>query len=693
MAISFIIRELCALDYSVEAVDSKTASAVKRADRYTNDWEDYFENGQGFDLWLARVVRDACILPFGGAAEVGYRGDELDWVLHVDAGTLMPTYQPKLPYAQVNPDNWADMVFFKPGQLQRLRVNPRSDIRYKEYQVAPTEDAYLAIEALALIYVYYMQQLGDTPPPGILDLLDMTKEEAEEWAEKFAELIKGVDALKVPVLYGHTKPAVFVPFTRTPQDLNVVEQFKRFCEILLGKYGLSIGDLRLFEHDATKAGERVSQLITERSGIGFWATMIEAYLNRILRKLGLRFKFNQPRPEKDLVVAKVAQTKAAWIQAAAGGKPLLTQESALEQLKDWDLFTVDVEVPEPEPLPPALAANAGLDGATQEEVEEEDEDTRDAFDDQDLAKKIALTVKAELGEWGSVEIDNSAERFVAWLAEKFFVVDFHAGNRTRLAAIVDATARTFVEQREKAELRTKQNGDSQVDAEALFRQIEDLLDRNEWWKLQASDAEVAGVLEEFYLYGLDEEAARIENLRTGGTARVLGLAWNVRDPAVVEIARSQAAKMVTNVDAGTKAFLRNHIVMAVEEGLAGPDAAGRILQSMFGDSQFSRARLYSIANFEINSAMSQAGQLLRDRVGLSLKQWFTNRANPCEICLANEAKGEVKADFEYDSVFGPTQGPPGHPQTCRCITTAVEREVLQLGEFEWPFQLAEAVAS
>ena len=383
----FIIRELSALEWLI----TSTRRNDPRVDEYVENWDAIFEDGQGWNVWLSRMVEDTCTLPFGGACEVGYRGDELEWTLHVDATTLLPTYERLAPYVQVNPDNATQRVYFKRNQLRRLRVSPRPDIRYKEYQISPTEDAFLEIEALSKIYLYYMQELTDTPPLGILDMMDFSESEVVQWARNFREMIEGVDPIKVPLLYDHEKPATFIPFGRSPQDLNIVEQFKRFAELLLSKYGLSIGDLRLFEHDSTKAGERVSQLVTERQGIGFWAAIIADFVTSLLPQ-GLTFSFKQPRPERELVEANRKSVQLAMLQAATGSKALISVKDAVEEAEALQLFTtpvkpLDEDEQPPAPVPPQLQ---------QPEDVQETEEEQDADADRDLTKAY---VEKQLGAW------------------------------------------------------------------------------------------------------------------------------------------------------------------------------------------------------------------------------------------------------------------------------------------------------
>jgi hypothetical protein len=380
MAQQFVKRELAALDFEIVSEERNDP----RVDEYKERWDQIFDDGAGFYTWLFRILDDTMTLTFGGASEVANDGEELAWVQHVDAATLLPTYDKRQPYVQVNPDNWVDRIYFRRGDLARLRYSPRPEIHYKEWQLSPTEEALLPIEALSKIYLYYMQELTDTPAMGILDVMDMTYDEAMKWSAEFREMMQGTDPLKIPILYEHSVPAKWIPFNRSPADLNIPEQFKRFAELLLGKYGLSIGDLRLFEHESTKAGERVSQLVTERSGVGYWAALLAQHLTRLL-PTGLTFKFRQPRPEREKVVAERKLTQLAMLQAAAGTKQLISVKDAVEEATALEIFTTPVRAKEEKEQEDIFGPAGGQLGQLQQFGNPTQEE-QDAKDDQDLSK-------------------------------------------------------------------------------------------------------------------------------------------------------------------------------------------------------------------------------------------------------------------------------------------------------------------
>ena len=311
------------------------------------------------------MLQDALELPIGGNAELG--ADEetglLGGLWHIDGATLYPTYDRDITFVQINPYNGLDRVYFQRGDLMRLRLQPRVDLVKKQYQEAPVESAFTGIEALSRIYTYYLKQLGDTPMVGILDVMDMTPEEATDWAVAFREMLEGIDPLKIPLLYDHTKPARFIPFTRSPQDLNIIENFKRFAEMVASAFGLSIGDLRMFEHERVLAGVEASQRVTARSGIGFYAQAIEDMINQNILfsdESGITFGFKLGMTGEEQQKAQLALTRSQIIATLVGpSTPVLKPEDAQKQLVQWKVIEVE---PSGMPAAPGLEGLGGLLG-------------------------------------------------------------------------------------------------------------------------------------------------------------------------------------------------------------------------------------------------------------------------------------------------------------------------------------------
>ena len=360
-----ILRELAALEWDI------TSDKPKEHEHIIKHYKRMFlqaDDGDGWDVWLSRLLQDSMTLPVGGNSEVGVDEDTgmLGGLWHVDGSTLYPTYDRDVPFVQINPYNGLDRVYFLRGDLLRLRLHPRVDLVMKQYQEAPTESAWVGIESLSRVYIYYMKQLGDTPMVGILDVMDMTPEEAVDWAINFREMLEGIDPLKIPLLYDHTKPAKFIPFTRNPQDLNIIENFKRFAEMIASAYGLGIGDLRLFEHERVLAGVEASQRVTARSGVGFYAQAVEDMLNNNILftdQSGIEFKFKLGMTGEEQQEAQLALTRAQIITTLVGpSTPVLKPEDAQKQIQQWKI--IDVELTGV-PAAPGLEGLGGLLGGAE----------------------------------------------------------------------------------------------------------------------------------------------------------------------------------------------------------------------------------------------------------------------------------------------------------------------------------------
>lgn len=344
LCIRHIIREITALEWDIS---SKNSKKDEEQIKYYKGIFDRADDGEGLDALVSRTLQDALELPIGGNIEMA--PDSLTHMLgglyHIDGATLYPTYDMDIPFVQIDPYNANAMVWFGRDELLRLQLQPRPDIKRRQFQEAPVESAFLAIEALSKIYLYYIRQLSDTPMAGVLDLMDFTQDEAIEWAVGFRELFESIDPLKIPLLYDHTKPAKFLPFGRSPNDLNIVEQFKRFAEIVAASFGLSIGDLRLFEHERTLAGVEASQRVTARQGTGFYAQSIEDLFNKGIlnnNQTGFEFKYKMGMTGELQAEATLSLQRAQILQTLTGNAPLVKPMDAQKQLIDWKMVTVDL---------------------------------------------------------------------------------------------------------------------------------------------------------------------------------------------------------------------------------------------------------------------------------------------------------------------------------------------------------------
>lgn len=346
-------------------------------------------NGENHDTFIERFIYDVLTVPFGGAVEiVRYPKDNVfASIWHVDASTMFPTYDEELPYVQVNPEDTLDREYFDDEQIKRIMWSPRSDIKNYGWSKTPLMEVFPAIEAVMRSDVFYGNLLSDTPEAGILDLMDMKADAAREWVKSWQSLMIGIDALKIPVLYEHEKEAKFIAFNRSPAELSLPELVKRYVEIVVGGFGMNIGDVGLYEHTNTKAGTSVSISLSKRQGLGSLLKKITSLYNESVLPDTVEFKFN-PIDEEDKLKKSQSERQRAETLKILGtadpttGQPLFPANILRKQAIQDGLITVitidDVDDLEEEMLE---ALEEAKEEAKENMPEIEDEEEEDIGND------------------------------------------------------------------------------------------------------------------------------------------------------------------------------------------------------------------------------------------------------------------------------------------------------------------------
>lgn len=225
--------------------------------------------------------------------------------------------------------------------------------------------------------------------------------------------------------------------------------------------------------------------------------------------------------------------------------------------------------------------------------------------------------------------------------------------------------------------------------------LDTLIAQERWYLLPDSiaDSIYAAYIEAFSIgasAAIDEVAALLPELE-------LGIDFHLTNPTTLTQLEEQAATLITQINDGTRYYIKRALVSGVEDGLSSPAIAKLIRdgvsvedvirQGNFLDDIVDRvkanlanltpARVESIVNTEINRAETSGRVKEWDEMGLTKKQWATDQA-PCDLCLANEALGFVAMDYLYNTVFGDNvaDGPPGHPGECHCHITFNEDELM-----------------
>lgn len=240
-------------------------------------------NGEDFDTFTARVVADTLQVPMGGLIEPVRDNDgTLVDILHVDGGTVFPTYDPALPFVQFDPEDSLRRAYFKPGQIVRLMWMPMEGLKNYYWTRPPVMDCLGPMISLVHTDQFWSSFISDTPPPGILVLPDFSRSEAEEWATSFKTLYEGIDKFKIPIIYDHKGAIQWINFSRSPGELSIEQIAKRYTELVASVFGVSLSEIALYEHSVTLAG--ASRLLQNRKGRGIGSLIgkLTATINSVL---------------------------------------------------------------------------------------------------------------------------------------------------------------------------------------------------------------------------------------------------------------------------------------------------------------------------------------------------------------------------------------------------------------------------
>lgn len=135
----------------------------------------------------------------------------------------------------------------------------------------------------------------DNVPPGLLDLGDLTNEQAEEFIATWnATVVTNTQSLKF--IWGSDKEKKYIPFNGSNKDMQYAEYIDWLSRVKLAAFGLSGIDANIFQ-DVNRASAEVQQQLSQSRGVRSTKKLVEEYFTRqIIRPLGedykwLEFKF------------------------------------------------------------------------------------------------------------------------------------------------------------------------------------------------------------------------------------------------------------------------------------------------------------------------------------------------------------------------------------------------------------------
>jgi len=366
----FLISTFLSLDWKIEPRDSTMRDELKsEIDYYTRFFE--YTGDTEYSELIEWVGGDLLDLPFGGCVELGRQSDspegKLMWIEPLDGATLFPSLNSDWPVGQkiqeiVNP------VYFPAHAINRVYMSPIPEIRRKGWGLAPPEKIYLALQMLNRGDTYYAQLMLDTPDAGILDLLDMSKDSAEEWIKAWREMLTGIDPYKIPVLYEHTAAAKWIPFTRNPAEIQFDIAVSKYGALVCAGYGLSLSDIGLGggqNGGNTLAGSIRDERRTKRTGFARFKRKMVAWFNRMLPE-NLEYRLIDLDDEYSVALGRARLANAtAWNAYITGN--IFTPSEARQQAIQDGLVSISVTEELPKELVDKIEAQtanaAGLSKA------------------------------------------------------------------------------------------------------------------------------------------------------------------------------------------------------------------------------------------------------------------------------------------------------------------------------------------
>ena len=348
-----LIANLLNLDWKItprNAVYKKELEAtVKYYTRFLQQGGEYLGTDYtGLVEWIAGDVLD---LPFGGAAEVGRKGDtpggRVAWLRPLDAGTLYPTLNQEYPVVQYY--QGYDAVAFPYWSISRTYLSPQSYIYREGWGMAPPEKAYFAINLLNTGDKYYANLLLDVPTAGLLDLGDMEKSSAEDWVTAFKTFVNDTStSFRIPVLYEHNNKVEFIPFGKVPNDIMYDRITLRYASLLGAAYGAAPSDIGLSSTSSsgeTLAGSIRDERKTRKTGFARLKNKMKYFFDKILPE-SLEFNFVDYDDELNVALgrARLASASAFNLWQTNGN---LSQQEVRSQIIQDGLITISI----PDKLP------------------------------------------------------------------------------------------------------------------------------------------------------------------------------------------------------------------------------------------------------------------------------------------------------------------------------------------------------
>jgi hypothetical protein len=706
----FIVNTILSLDWQIIARDSEKRKTYE-------DDIDYYTRGILKDFGVAYtdlvewVVQDLYDLPFGAGVEMGRQNDDpngkIVWLEPLDGTTLFPTLNEEWPVMQ---RLWEGLsfgpVFFPAHAINRVRISPKTEILRKGWGMPPPEKIYMALEMLNRGDQYYANLLLDTPPAGILDLGDMEKQSALSWIGSFRNLMNGIDAFKIPVLYEHNTKVDFIPFGKNPNDVMFDRISLKYAAICASAYGETLSDIGL-EHQAgggdTLAGSVRNERKTKQTGKSFAKRKMREFFDNILPPY-LSFRYVDVDEEESIATGRARLATSTAFHTMLTDGYISRGEARLQSIADG-MFTVPI----PETLPPDAVPMQTTPGF------------------KESGSKQVGTQNVPVSQGGQGDVGTSMRSMAGRSKLKEVIQSLlqklpHQATDVRLSRLVKIALKAMYPSIKKSldtlddlelelwnSTQTKilfDDGTDELDPDSLImvqkanseieQKLQTDLDKSKKWWSVVSDDDITNrlmpvIMEEFsrsledttidlqgalYADGLTDEPVPPQH------------SVSVTNNDVLKRLQVLAGAMAGQINEGTAFYIRRIIMSSIRDTMSTPPYSDQIKQgididTILADNRVVRTivrgalaeleslvdlRSTTIADFETSRIDKIAAQEEYKQSGLKTKAWKCYGDNPCPTCLENESQGFVPVDFKYKSVFtdDEIEAPPAHPKVEHC---------------------------
>ena len=714
---NFICDTLLSMDWQIITRDSE------KRKQYEDDIT-YYTKGLFKDFGISYtdlvewITQDLYELPFGSGVEIGRQDDSPNgkvlWLEPLDGTTLFPTLNEEWPVMQ---RLWEGLsfgpVFFPAHSINRVRLSPRTEILRKGWGMAPPEKIYLAIEMLSRGDQYYANLLLDTPPAGILDLGDMEKQSALAWINSFKNLMNGIDAFKIPVLYEHNTKVDFVKFGNSPNDVMFDRISLKYAAICASAYGITLSDIGL-EHNAGGGGDSLSGAVrnerkTKQTGKAVAKRKFKEFFDALLPTY-LVFRYVDTDEEQSIATGRARLATSTAFHTMLTDGYISPGEVRLQSIADG-MFTVPI----PESIPPdavPLQTTPGFKESGSKQVGTQNvpvsqggqgdigSSARTANSKSMVGKsKFKGTIKALLEKLPHAATDVRMSRLVKIALKAMYPgikksadlddLEMELWNSTQDKILFDDDIDELDIDPNSLILIQKANSDVENKLQT------DLDKQKKWWQVISDDditSKLLPLVMEEFSRSVQDTAIDLQ-----GALYADGLTDEPTPPQqFVSLTNDDVQKklqilvgaMAGQINDGTAYYIRRIIMSSIRDTMSKPPYSEQVkqgidIETILKDNRVVRT-IVQLSLLELESLVDRRAEVIADdetnridklavqeeykRSGLKTKAWQCYGDDPCPTCLDNQAQGFVPVDFKYRSVFPDEEieAPPAHPKVEHC---------------------------